>query len=42
MWCSVLRSANAEMLAVGFMPEDVGHKLPSKMNRLSMSWLRPH
>ena len=39
--CSVKRSASAAIVAVGFMPADVGHTLPSKMNRFGTSCARP-
>ena len=38
---SVLRSASAAIVAVGFIPADVGHVLPSKTNRFGMSCVRP-
>jgi len=38
---SLQRKARAAMVAVGFMPLEVGQMLPSKMNRLGMSWARP-
>ena len=37
--CLVWRSATDMIVAVGFMPADVGNVEPSKMYRLGMSWV---
>src|SRR4029450_13498944 len=38
---SVLRSVNVAIVAVGFIPDAVGHVLPPKTYPLGTSWHRP-